>query len=156
METSYQRPAFIYDETTRKKMAELMELCEKSLIDDDLDVFELTQIVHYMEENAEDIHAEPFYDLVEKLARIINNPSEVITEKELNEAKKIISQYIKTKPKSLYDEVVKTEYAFLDDPAPEVIFKDRTFVLTGIFTIGERNKVAKMILERGGMTTKRA
>ena len=52
METSYQRPAFIYDETTRKKMAELMELCEKSLIDDDLDVFELTQIVHYMEENA--------------------------------------------------------------------------------------------------------
>ena len=61
MENSYQRPAFIYDETTRKKIAELMELCEKSLIDDDLDVFELTQIVRCMEENAKNIHAEQFY-----------------------------------------------------------------------------------------------
>jgi len=154
METSYQRPAFIYDETTRKKMAELIELCEKSLIDDDLDVFELTQIVHYMEENAENIHAEPFYELVENLAKIINGSNKTVTDKELNEAKKVILKYLETKPKSLYDEVIKTEYGFLDDPAPEVIFKDKTFILTGIFTIGERNKVAKMILERGGMTAK--
>ena len=132
-----------------------MELCEKGLIDDDLDIFELTQIVHYMEENAENIHAEPFYELVENLAKIINGSSKTVTDKELNEAKKVILKYLETKPKSLYDEVIKTEYGFLDDPAPEVIFKDKTFILTGIFTIGERNKVAKMILERGGMTAKR-
>ena len=56
-----------------------------------------------------------------------------------------------------YDEngnIIKTNDSFLDDPAPDVEFKDKTFVLTGVFTIADRSEVARMILERGGKTSK--
>ena len=50
--------------------------------------------------------------------------------------------------------IIKTNDSFLDDPAPDVEFKDKTFVLTGVFTIADRSEVARMILERGGKTSK--
>lgn len=36
----------------------------------------------------------------------------------------------------------------------DVVFKDKVFVLTGIFTIADRKEIVKMILEREGITAK--
>ncbi|MGH1601059.1 BRCT domain-containing protein [Campylobacter majalis] len=149
----HQRPAYIYDATTRAKLAELIKICQNSLSDDKLDMYELSQIVEFIEKNTDDIHSKPFFEFVEKLADILNL-DDTITENELNIAKVVIKEYINTKPKSLYDEIVKTNDSFFDNPQPEITFKNKIFVLTGIFTIAEREDVAKMIIQRGGLTSR--
>ena len=39
----------------------------------------------------------------------------------------------------------------LDDPAPAVVHENRCFAMTGVFNVGNRREVARLIESRGGV-----
>ena len=51
-------------------------------------------------------------------------------------------------------ETLKSSTLPLDDPAPSVVFENRTFCLTGTFAYGNRKECSNLVEERGGIIKK--
>lgn len=149
---------FKYKGRTRRGLKELFSLCEGFLKDDEITLDELVELVQWCEQYVDNVcEADIFMEFANELNEVIANSAENgLTASDYKSIKDIIVKFLAKRPKNLIDEVVLSDTPF-DEPMPDVIFKDKIFVLTGVFvSVGNRKEMENLITMRGGIVEKRA
>ena len=150
--TSISSMKFKYKGRTRRGLKELFSLCEGFLKDDEITPDELVELAQWCEQYVDNVcEADIFMEFANELNEVITNSAENgLTASDYKSIKDIIVKFLAKKPKNLIDEVVKSDTPF-DDPMPDVVFKDKIFVLTGVFTsVSDRGEIERLITLCGG------
>jgi hypothetical protein len=126
---------------------ELIGLCRGILADGGISSAEATFLLRWLESNRLLSNEFPFNVLYPRVARAMQDG--VLDEAEERELLELLMQAT--------GQVVDQRLAnsgpsglMLDDPAPEIIHANRSFVVTGVFNVGNRREVSKLIEDRGG------
>ena len=81
------------------------------------------------------------------LSQRINQLLDAPDKKELNDLRDALRRIVEC---GVFDDLPDTVEIF-DDPAPAIVFAERTFCLTGVFYFGSRLKCEQAVTERGGI-----
>jgi len=132
-----------------RNIDELIGICRGIIFDDHVNKKEVDNLMIWIENhfNFEDINKYPINNIYDRLKKSLED--EIIDNEESLELKELLQSFTGEKP--IINEVSSmTSSLPLCKPAPNVIFIDRLFCLTGVFTIGTRKTVENIIIEFGG------
>jgi len=127
---------------------ELIGLCRGILADGAVNAAEAAFLLRWLEGNRLVRDAFPFNVLYPRVAQALRDG--VLDEAEERELLDTLMQAT--------GQVVSPHIAnsgssqlMLDDPAPDVVHQNRSFAVTGVFSVGNRREVARLIESRGGV-----
>ena len=142
---------------SRDAYRDLLSICEGMLADKELNPAEAEYLKKWIERHPQHHRSWPFPDLIARIDAIFADG--VASPEECTELGDILNSLIGAR-------VVHTDarlpgagmagptQLIFDDPAPEVIFPEREFCVTGIFSFGKRGVIERAIQSRGGATVK--
>lgn len=118
---------------------ELIGICRGVLVDGAITDGEVRYLLKWLEDNQESAHLWPRSMLYQRIAAALADGK--ITEDEEKELLLVLHQVTGN---------IEDGGLPYDDPAPQVVFEERAFCVTGDFAYGPRNRVIGAIEERGG------
>jgi NAD-dependent DNA ligase len=143
---------------SRDAYRELLAICEGLLADHEVNSTEADYLKQWLERHSQHRGAWPFSDLIARLNLIFADG--VASPDECHELAGILKALMGARVVHCDSRLAgsgmsgPTELIF-DDPAPDVIFSEREFCITGTFAFGQRSAVDQAIRSRGGATVKR-
>lgn len=142
---------------TRDHYRDLLSICEGLLADKEINPSEAAYLKKWMDRHAKYRNEWPFPDLLGRLNAIFADG--IASPQECSELADILTALIgggivHNDPRKVGAGLTAPTQLIFEDPAPDLIFPDREFCVTGIFAFGQRGTVEKAIKSRGGMTVK--
>ncbi|MFB3917553.1 MAG: BRCT domain-containing protein [Terriglobales bacterium] len=137
-----------YNENRRINRAinELLGMLRGIVADNDINLFETETLAKWMMANTEVLDIWPVKPLAQRLNRIYEDG--VVTDEEREDLKELVNQIVGGQDDKTFL-YVPTDLP-LTKPAPDVIFNDNEFVLTGKFFYGTRKVCQRQIELLGG------
>jgi NAD-dependent DNA ligase len=126
---------------------ELIGLCRGILADGAVSTAEAKFLLRWLESNRLVSNEFPFNVLYPRVARAMQDG--VLDETEERELLELLMQATG----QVIDPRVASSGSselMLDDPAPDIVHRDRSFVVTGVFNVGNRREVTRLLEDRGG------
>lgn len=134
-----------------RNIDELIGICKGIIADGTIVQSESEFLLNWMENNQDAAHQWPANILYERIGQYLLDG--VLDPDESNELIELLKKI--TGGEKIAEEVQSMASSLpLDIPAPDIIFKGSIFCLTGTFTVGSRDKVTKLIEEKGGACVK--
>jgi len=137
-----------------RNLDELIGITKGLIADNEINTKEATFLLNWIETNfnKNDLYTYPADIIYDRLLVMLKDNT--LDEQEAKELLELLQSITGGKP--IAEQVTSmTTTLPLDNPAPEVIFTDNTFCLTGTFTIGTRKAVEDIIKEKGGKVTRK-
>lgn len=133
-----------------RNIDELIGICKGIIADGNLVQSEAEFLLQWMETNQNAAHEWPANILYERIGLYLSDG--VLDDVEKNDLLKLIKQITGGETLEIAQNMTST--LPLDDPMPHIEFNGRVFCLTGGFTVGSRDNVAKLIEGKGGRCVK--
>jgi len=142
---------------SRDAYRDLLSICEGLLADGEINPAEAAYLKNWIERHPQHRNNWPFPDLTARLNGIFADG--IATEEECNELANILRSLIgapivHSDARLAGAGMPAPTQLIFDEPAPEIIFQEREFCVTGVFAFGRRGPVEKAIQSRGGETVK--
>lgn len=130
----------------KRDIDQLLGICEFALQDGHIDQAEAAAILDWLNNHRLCLDTWPANMLYERLRQMLQDG--VLDDAEQGELLGLIMNI--ARPRT--DEGIIVPAALpLDDPAPNIVFEERSFCFTGVFDFGRRNDCHDAIIERGGI-----
>lgn len=134
-----------------RNIDELIGICKGIIADGTIVQSESEFLLEWMEKNQDAAHQWPANVLYERINQYLSDG--VIDKEESEELMTLLKKI--TGGEKIAEEIQSMSSSLpLDIPAPNIIFKGSIFCLTGTFTVGSRDRVTKLIEEKGGKCVK--
>jgi len=133
-----------------RNIDELIGICKGVIADDVVSQKEAEFLLSWMESNQDAAHQWPANILYERIRLHLSDG--VLDESESTDLLNLIKQI--TGGESIETVPSMSSTLPIDQPQPDIMFEDRLFCLTGAFTVGTRDSVAKLIESKGGKCVK--
>lgn len=142
---------------SRDAYRDLLSVCEGMLADDEINAVEAAYLKKWIERHPQHHGSWPFPDLMARLDEMfadgMASPQEC---KELGDILRSLigDREVHSDARLPGAGMPGPTQLIFDDPAPEIIFPEREFCVTGTFAYGKRGPVEQAIQSRGGETVK--
>lgn len=134
-----------------RNIDELIGICKGIIADGSIIQSESEFLLDWMGKNQDAAHQWPANVLYERIAQYLSDG--ILDKEESNELMDLLKKI--TGGEKIAEEIQSMASSLpLDIPAPDIIFDGSIFCLTGTFTVGSRDKVTKLIEEKGGTCVK--
>lgn len=144
MENSY----FNVDANFKKNMNRFLGLIEGVIADGRVNEGEAQYLFSWLSENCDIADSWPASVIYKRMVAMLKDGK--FDDEELKELYEVVKSTISTSPDK--DSVMPTATELpCTEPVPNIVFKGKTFCLTGKFATGSRNACEKMVTERGGV-----
>lgn len=150
-------PGITYQRRLRRSIDELVGLCRGVVADGDVNRAEVDFLQRWLVSNRDFVHEYPFRDLYALIENaLVDGVIDSEEERDILAAVHGLAGNVVTPSESPAMGVATSTSSRLPlcDPAPDVEFSGRGFVVTGLFEYGPRSRVFGAISERGGVPKK--
>jgi NAD-dependent DNA ligase len=131
-----------------RDITQLTGICEYSLQDGHISQDEAEKILAWLNAHGACLDTWPANVLYDRLRRMLRD--RVLDSEEQRDLLSLIMNI--GRPRNQQDLIVPS--LPVTNPAPEVIFEDRTFCFTGVFDFGSRSDCMSTVTQRGGVAAK--
>jgi len=132
-----------------RQIDELIGICKGIIIDNIVTFEEVKFLKDWMYRNRESRDRWPVSILYDHVVKILKD--NILDKKEQKEVLELIKSVVGNPPDDNFNDNLSATLA-LNNPPPEIIFKDNYFCLTGKFVTGARKHCETLIQNLGGLT----
>ncbi|WP_331774060.1 BRCT domain-containing protein [Sulfurospirillum sp. 1612] len=142
---------FNIDAMTDRNIDELLGICKGITFDGIINELEAKYLLKWIDDHREYVNIYPFNVLYNRLKEMLQD--DILDDQEAAELIEIIKNLNGDKNKH-QNTIQGSTTLPLNDPLPDIIIPDNSFVFTGIFTIGARKQCEEIICDLGGIMHK--